>query len=64
MDEGGIDMDVQELRRLKPKLTNYLKRFAHCFPRKDAPARLPVYVIGQLSDLPRNSADLSHSRKE
>jgi SRSO17 transposase len=50
-------MDVQDLRRLKPELTKYLKRFAHCFPRKDTRAHLPVYVNGQLSDLSRKSVE-------
>jgi SRSO17 transposase len=50
-------MDVQELRRLKSELTKYLKRFDHCFPRKDTRAHLPVYVTGQLSDLPRKSVE-------
>ena len=50
-------MDVQELRRLKPELTKYLKRFAPCFLRKDTRAHLPVYVNGQLSDLPRKSVE-------
>jgi SRSO17 transposase len=50
-------MDVQELRRLKPELTKYLKQFDHCFPRKDTRAHLPIYITGQLSDLPRKSVE-------
>jgi SRSO17 transposase len=50
-------MDVQELRQLKPELAKYLKRFGHCFPRKDTRAHLPVYITGQLSDLPRKSVE-------
>ena len=50
-------MDVQEIRKLKPELTRYLKRFASCFARKDTRAHLPVYVEGQLSDLPRKSVE-------
>jgi SRSO17 transposase len=50
-------MDVEELRRLKPELTKYLKRFGHCFGRKDTRAHLPVYITGQLSDLPRKSVE-------
>ena len=50
-------MDVQELRRLKPELTKYLKRFDDCFAREDTRAHLPVYVNGQLSDLPRKSVE-------
>ncbi len=50
-------MDCQEIRRLKPELGRYLKRFADCFARKDTRAHLPVYVAGQLSDLPRKSVE-------
>ena len=41
---GGTSMDVQQLRKLKPKLGQFLKRFDDCFPRKDTRAHLPVYV--------------------
>lgn len=50
-------MDCQEIRRLKAELSRYLKRFADCFARKDTRAHLPVYVEGQLSDLPRKSVE-------
>jgi SRSO17 transposase len=50
-------MDAQKLRQLKPELTKYLKKFDHCFRRKDTRAHLPVYVTGQLSDLPRKSVE-------
>ena len=43
-------MDIQQLRKLKPRLRQFLKRFDDCFPRKDTRAHLPVYVRGQLSD--------------
>ena len=33
-------MDVQQIRKLRPKLRKFLKRFDHCFPRKDT--RAPV----------------------
>lgn len=48
-------MDAQQIRQLKPKLDRYLQRFADCFGRKDTREHLPVYVQGQLSDLPRKS---------
>jgi SRSO17 transposase len=35
----------------------FLKRFDLCFPRKDTRAHLPVYVSGQLSDLPEKSVE-------
>ena len=50
-------MDVVQLRKLGPKLRKYLKRFDDCFPRKDTRAHLPVYVSGQLSDIPEKSVE-------
>lgn len=50
-------MDVQQLRKLKPRLRQFLKRFDDCFPRKDTRAHLPVYISGQLSDLPEKSVE-------
>ena len=50
-------MDVQELRRLKPKLDQFLREFDDCFPRKDTRAHLPIYVSGQLSELPQKSVE-------
>ncbi|MCI0353434.1 MAG: IS701 family transposase, partial [Acidobacteria bacterium] len=42
---------------MKPKLTEFLARFDDCFPRRDTREHLPVYVEGQLSDLPRKSVE-------
>lgn len=50
-------MDAEQIRQLKPKLNRFLKRFADCFGRKDTRAHLPVYVRGQLSDLPEKSVE-------
>ncbi len=50
-------MDVQQLRKLRPKLRKFLGRFDDCFPRKDTRAHLPVYVSGQLSDIPEKSVE-------
>ena len=50
-------MDVQQMRSLKSKLKKFLKRFDDCFPRKDTRAHLPVYVSGQLSDIPEKSVE-------
>lgn len=44
-------MDAREIRRLRPRLRRYMRRFDGCFARKDTRAHLPVYVEGQLSDL-------------
>jgi len=50
-------MDAQQIRRLKPKLESFLRRFAHCFARSDTRASAAVYVNGQLSDLERKSVE-------
>lgn len=50
-------MDVPQLRKLKTKLRKFLERFDDCFPRKDTRAHLPVYIRGQLSDLPEKSVE-------
>ena len=50
-------MDAEQIRRLQPMLTRYLKRFDDCFSRKDTRAHLSVYVEGQLSDLERKSVE-------
>src|SRR3954470_317184 len=54
---GGTSMDIPQLRKLKPALRKFLKRFDHCFPRRDTRAHLPVYVSGQLSDIPEKSVE-------
>ena len=50
-------MDVQQMRKLKPKLKQFLKEFDDCFPRKDTAAHLPVYISGQLSDIPEKKVE-------
>ncbi|MCL6503932.1 MAG: transposase, partial [Pirellulales bacterium] len=50
-------MDAEQIRQLEPALTSYLERFADCFRREDTQAHLPVYVRGQLSELPRKSVE-------
>jgi SRSO17 transposase len=50
-------MDVPQIRKLKSKLRKFLSRFDDCFPRKDTRAHLPVYIRGQLSDLPEKSVE-------
>ena len=50
-------MDADQMRRLRPKLTKFLRRFDDCFPRKDTRSHLPVYIKGQLSDLPEKSVE-------
>ena len=50
-------MDAQQIRQLKPKLTEFLARFDDCFARRDTREHLPVYIEGQLSDLQRKSIE-------
>lgn len=50
-------MDAEQIRRLKPELTRYLKRFDHCFARRDTRAHFPSYIQGQLSELPGKSCE-------
>ena len=50
-------MDIPQIRKLKPKLKTFLKRFDGCFPRKDTRAHLPTYISGQLSDIPEKSVE-------
>ncbi len=50
-------MDAKQIRRLKGKLSKFLGRFDDCFSRKDTRAHLPVYVRGQLSELPDKSVE-------
>src|SRR5580693_1177949 len=54
---GETSMDAHLIKKLKPKLRQFLKRFDDCFPRKDTRAHLPVYVAGQLSDIPEKSVE-------
>ena len=50
-------MDARQIRRLEPQLATYLHGFADCFRRRDTRAHFPVYVRGQLSELPRKSVE-------
>jgi SRSO17 transposase len=50
-------MDADQIRRLKPELTRYLHEFDDCFARRDTRAHFPVYVEGQLSELPGKSCE-------
>lgn len=50
-------MDADRIRGLKSMLTDDLKRFDGCFDRRDTRTYLPVYVHGQLSELPEKSCE-------
>jgi SRSO17 transposase len=57
VNQEGLGMDAEQIRQLKPQLRRYLARFDDCFDRRDTRGYLPVYVEGQLSDLPRKSVE-------
>lgn len=50
-------MDADQLLRLAPELSAYLRRFADCFVRHEQPEHFRRIVTGQLSDLPRKSLE-------
>lgn len=50
-------MDADQIRKLKPKLIRYLKRFDDCFSRRNSRAHFSTYVEGQLSDLGEKSCE-------
>lgn len=50
-------MDAGLFRQLERDLGDYLQGFDDCFARSDTRAHLPVYVRGQLSELPRKSVE-------
>lgn len=50
-------MDARQIRTLRPRLRRFLERFDDCFQRSDTRGHLPVYVTGQLSDLPRKNCE-------
>jgi len=50
-------MDAEQIRSLRPKLRKFLAQFDDCFVRSDTRGHLPVYVEGQLSDLPRKNCE-------
>src|SRR5580692_6170439 len=50
-------MDAEQIRSLEPMFAAYLNRFSDCFGRRDTRDHFPVYVRGQLSELPRKSVE-------
>jgi SRSO17 transposase len=54
---GDTTMILPPIRKLKPKLDKFLKQFDDCFPRKDTRAHLPIYITGQISDIPEKSVE-------
>ena len=50
-------MDADQIRRLKPMLTQYLRQFDDCFVRRDARSHFATYIDGQLSNLGEKSCE-------
>jgi SRSO17 transposase len=50
-------MDTNQIRRLEPKLVQFLSHFDNGFGRNDTRAHLGVYVRGQLSEMPEKSVE-------
>lgn len=50
-------MDAKQIRQLEPELMRYLEQFSDCFRRCDTRAHFPIYIRGQLSELPRKSVE-------
>ena len=50
-------MDAEQIRKLKPVLARYLKRFDDCCFRRESRAHFSTYVEGQLSDLKEKSCE-------
>jgi SRSO17 transposase len=50
-------MDAKTIMKIKPELNRFLRQFDSCFGRNSTRDYLPVYIQGQLSDLPRKSIE-------
>ena len=50
-------MNAKTIMKIKPQLNRFLQQFDGCFGRSTVRQYLPVYVSGQLSDLPRKSIE-------
>lgn len=50
-------MDIQELRRLRPELERYVKKFDDCIKTRPSKEHLRTYINGQLSPLESKSIE-------
>jgi hypothetical protein len=50
-------MDAQTILEIRPALRRFLRQFDDCFGRSNTRRYLPVYIRGQLSNLPRKSLE-------
>ena len=50
-------MTVDQMESLRTTLSEFLEEFADCFGRCEPRGKLAKYVRGQLSELPRKSAE-------
>lgn len=55
--QGGADMEAQELRRLRPALRRFARKFDGCFSRQATRQHLRTYMSGQLGPLERKSIE-------
>lgn len=52
-----IDMNAKTIMKIKPALNRFLSQFDNCFGRISTRRYVPVYIQGQLSNLPRKSIE-------
>jgi SRSO17 transposase len=50
-------MTMDEIKRIGPELTAFVRQFADCFGRREPLEHARTYICGQLSDLPRKSVE-------
>jgi SRSO17 transposase len=50
-------MDAQTILEIRPALRRFLRQFDDCFGRRNTRRYLPIYIRGQLSNLPRKSLE-------
>ena len=50
-------MDTATIMEIRPALQHYLRQFDGCFGRNSTRQYLPVYIYGQVSELPRKSIE-------
>lgn len=55
--KGGIGMDLEELRQLRPALYEYVAQFDDCVKGNPNRQHLRTYLEGQLGPLPRKSVE-------
>jgi SRSO17 transposase len=54
---GGMSMTGDQIRSLQPALVALLKRFKHCFKRKESLHHCEEFILGLMMDLKRKSVE-------